>query len=270
MKKLNKRGLAAASIMTLWLMLFSSTYAVPACQSELTNSITDHAAKRLILGSLIDLQQRFLERYIADPHTEQSEKTLVKPFLEATLAAQQDNNKQPRQYLANVSLKKMGVTLVDPRAIKVKLARERVRVMANECPRYRLLTSGRGCSKRKLDMHNFFAFYLQNVQGLCGAPVNWKPTYHQGVIKYFKLLSSKERFKVLYKFHEQTVNGQFGIRRNFFTLFYLDFLVESVRVKEPNMAYYEFLAARPDLIEKYPTLRYLRDMMSVLMSWGGL
>jgi hypothetical protein len=45
---------------------------------------------------------------------------------------------------------------------------------------------------------------------------------------------------------------------------------ESIRVKEPNLVYYEFLAARVELMEKYPTLGYLRRIMSVLMSWGGL
>ncbi|EDN71548.1 hypothetical protein BGP_0725 [Beggiatoa sp. PS] len=166
--------------------------------------------------------------------------------------------------------------MVDPRAIKVKLAKEGAHVIANECPRYQLLKSN-ACSKDRLDIHNFFVFYLLNVRGICGPPVKWEPSQAEAPIKpFFDLLSEpNKRFAKLYKFHEQPDNGIFRKdiqvkEKNFFILFYLDFLAESIRVKEVDFVYQEFLGPREDIIDKYPMLGYLRRLLHSLMVRGGL
>lgn len=262
-----KNWLGVIVILTL---LLAPAYAATSCKPQLTDNITDYVAQQLILEMLIDVQQQFLERFIADSRTKESERALFKRFLEVTLAARKDNNTQS-QYLSKVFLADWGVTLVDPREDKVKLAEEKARVVANDCPSYRLLTV-QSCAKQ-LDAHNFLTFYLRNVQGICGEPVKWKPSLKRGKIKtLFELLSGpkEERFRKLYEFHEQPRHryfrrGPFREVGNFFTLFYLDFLVESIRVKAPDFAYSHFLPAREDVVEKYLNLGYLRRLLRVLM-----
>jgi len=263
--------LLVAVIITLWMTVFSSPLYATLCQSQLTNKVTDYVAQQLILELLIEVQKIFLKRSIADSGTEKSGLPLLQKFLDVTLAAQQKASMNHSEHLCSVFLDKINVTLIDPRASKVKLAKERGLVVATECPRYKLLTRP-NCGKRKhLDLHNLFTFYLRNVHGICGEAIIWEPLQRRGPVKtLFEQLSSKERFAKLYKFHEQPANGEFRERNNFFTLFYLDFLAESIRVKEPDLVYREFLGVREDIIKKYPNLRYLQRLLRYLMNEGGL
>jgi len=269
-----KNSLSVA-VIVLWSLCLAPAYAGVSCKPQLTNNITDYVAQQLILDMLIDVQQQFLDRFIADSRTEKSERALFQRFLDVTLAARKGNNNiMQGEYLSKEYLADWGVTLVDPREDKVKLAEERARVIANDCPRYRLLTAKScGNNARQLDAHNFLTFYLRNVQGICGKPVKWKPSRRVGMFKtLFELLSgSKEkRFTKLRKFHAQPHHryfrrGSFREEGNFFTLFYLDFLVESIQAKAPNFAYNHFLPARVDIVEKYSNLKYLIRLLRILM-----
>ncbi len=259
----------------LGLTLLSQSMLAASCQSQLTDSITDYANKHLILNLLIEVQQAVLQRSLRNPKY-QSQYPLFEQFREASLSAQ-NNTFTKSNFLANEYLADRDITLVDPRKIKLELTTQKADVIASECPRYQLLTA-KDCSKDKLDIHNFFTFYLHNVRGICGKPVEWVPTQTDAPIKpFFEVLSEpNKRFLLLYEFHEQPYNGMFREdlrvppQKNFFVAFYLDFLAESIRAKAVDFVYQEFLGPREDVIERYPTLGYLRPLLNSLMVTGGL
>ena len=265
----------------MMIVVVSNVHAQSTCTPTVSNSMTDYIVQHSILQELMVIQQKFLERYLADPRYKTRENQTYRDFLEVTVAARTHKNIAKKDLPQKV-LEEFGMILIDPRPLQVILKKEKARVVSEECPDYQLLTLSQCGKQRKqrknLEMHHLIVFYVRNIHGLCGKPITWTPRTVPIVTLFFDLLSSEQGLAKRYDFLVNTQNKRFlrgTERNNFLKLFYINFVLEAVRSKDDsiiNLAVTEILATQQGQIfmEKYPTLKILRKTLRVLRTGGGV
>ncbi len=162
-------------------------------------------------------------------------------------------------------LEGLGISLVDPRPVDLRLATLNKRIENEVCPRLVLVDD----QNFDGEMHNLFVFYARNVLGSCGGPVRWQPDpANDRIAEIHALFAADQYFKHLDAYLEDFRNEPFMRRRNIYVAIYFQYLDLAFRARVVDFPRREFLDRRIELRERFPEIIYVSEYFAVMVRAG--